>query len=107
MECISAGVVTLTLSNGTTQFTTTFSPVLKTTSVSSGGSGGLDIDFNRQNGLGQIVQSTAYTTGEAPTSNLAFTIGSIVTITGAPQSFYDGTFRITGTPGTVQTIHLF
>lgn len=99
MECISAGVVTLTLSNGTTQFTTTFSPVLKTTSVSSGGSGGLDIDFNRQNGLGQIVQSTAYTTGEAPTSNLAFTIGSIVTITGAPQSFYDGTFRITGTPG--------
>ena len=100
IECTAADTIVLTLSNGTTQFSTTFSTIVQTVSQSSSGSGNLELDLYRDNGLGQFVQAAPFTTGKVPTSNISFTIGSLITLV-APDapSFYEGTFRITGTTG--------
>lgn len=94
ITCTAAGSVTMYLTDGVTSITQVFSNIVKYTSLGNVGSSVYSL--TRGNGLGEINQVAQAT---ATTSNFAYAIGSIVTISGSSQSFYNSTFTLLSIPG--------
>ena len=88
MLCTVAGQIQMTLTGGGSTFNSTLSPS-QITSV--GGTGGLSITLARGNGLGEMNQASPAT---SITNGFTMAVGSKVTISGATNSFYDGTVTL-------------
>jgi hypothetical protein len=97
MLCTAAGQIQMTLTGAGSTFTSTLSPSKVST---TGGVGSFSLTLTRGNGLGELNQASNATSGN---NNFTMAVGSRVALSGATNSFYDGTVTLLFSPSVTGT----